>query len=195
MINLVDTLAPMGSFEVAKAKDIRFDDNESLQKKLDDGSLGGGSSTFVGTQADWEALLPTEKAKYEFVDFTNDVDGALIDDTEAHSNKVYSSSKVEDLIDDNKIKKITKTVSSTDAISYTTLGARGVQYSYPLTDIASGLNGERVVGLTITNIEDSTIHQVAPFVYNDKLYVNFYVAKTTSIPKNTKLCEIRIAYI
>lgn len=101
-VKLADTLESLGDFEVAQAKDISVEIDGStkmLQTAIDNGEIGGGgSSTFVGTHDEWDALLPTEKEKYEFVDFTDDVDGALIDDTEAHTNKVYSSSKVEDLI-------------------------------------------------------------------------------------------------
>ena len=41
-VKLADTLAPMGEFPIANAKDIDFDDGESLQEKLDNGTLGGG---------------------------------------------------------------------------------------------------------------------------------------------------------
>ena len=46
-VKLADTLAPMGEFPIANAKDIDFDDGESLQEKLDNGTLGGegGAST------------------------------------------------------------------------------------------------------------------------------------------------------
>ena len=46
-IKLVDSLSPMGSFPVAEAKDIVFDDKENLQDKLDNGSLGGGGSSIT----------------------------------------------------------------------------------------------------------------------------------------------------
>ena len=66
MIKLADTLAPMADFPAVEAKDVAFSDNKSLQEKLDNGELGGGSGTagksayeiavdngFVGTEAEW----------------------------------------------------------------------------------------------------------------------------------------------
>ena len=66
MIKLADTLAPMADFPAAMAKDIAFNDNKSLQEKLDNGELGGGSGTagksayeiavdngFIGTETEW----------------------------------------------------------------------------------------------------------------------------------------------
>jgi hypothetical protein len=44
LIKLADTLAPMADFPAAMAEHIEFDDGESLQQKLDDGSLGGGGT-------------------------------------------------------------------------------------------------------------------------------------------------------
>ena len=65
-IKLADTLAPMADFPAVEAKDVAFNDNKSLQEKLDNGELGGGSGTagksayeiavdngFVGTEAEW----------------------------------------------------------------------------------------------------------------------------------------------
>lgn len=42
-IKLADTLAPMADFPAAMAEHIQFSDNESLQTKFDNGSLGSGS--------------------------------------------------------------------------------------------------------------------------------------------------------
>ena len=65
-IKLADTLAPMADFPAVEAKDVAFNDNKSLQEKLDNGELGGGSGTagksayeiavdngFVGTETEW----------------------------------------------------------------------------------------------------------------------------------------------
>ena len=65
-IKLADTLAPMADFPAVEATDVAFNDNKSLQEKLDNGELGGGSGTagksayeiavdngFVGTETEW----------------------------------------------------------------------------------------------------------------------------------------------
>lgn len=66
MIKLADTLAPMADFPAVEAKDVAFNDNKSLQEKLDNGELGGNTGTagksayeiavdngFVGTETEW----------------------------------------------------------------------------------------------------------------------------------------------
>lgn len=40
-IKLADTLAPMADFPAVEAKDVAFDDNKTLQEKLNNGELGG----------------------------------------------------------------------------------------------------------------------------------------------------------
>ena len=65
-IKLVDTLESMGNFPVANADGIQFTDGESLQKKLDDGSLGGGGSTAESyielSEEEYFALSDEERA-------------------------------------------------------------------------------------------------------------------------------------
>lgn len=73
-IKLADTLAPMADFPAVEAKDVAFNDNKSLQEKLDNGELGGGSGTagksayeiavdngFVGTETEWLESLKGEQ--------------------------------------------------------------------------------------------------------------------------------------
>ena len=63
-IKMVDTAEPMNEngYPVARAKHIWFDDSESLQKKLDDGSLGGGGGGYTQlSQAEYDALSDDEK--------------------------------------------------------------------------------------------------------------------------------------
>ena len=63
-IKMVDTAEPMNEngYPVARAKHIWFDDSESLQKKLDNGSLSGGGSGYTQlSQADYDALSDDEK--------------------------------------------------------------------------------------------------------------------------------------
>ena len=60
-IKLADTLAPMADFPAAMAEHIEFADGESLQKKLDDGSLGGGDSSITLTEEEYQALTEEEK--------------------------------------------------------------------------------------------------------------------------------------
>lgn len=46
-IKLADTLAPMADFPAVEAKDVAFNDNKSLQEKLDNGELGGGGTSIT----------------------------------------------------------------------------------------------------------------------------------------------------
>ena len=61
---MVDTAEPMNEngYPVARAKHIWFDDSESLQKKLDNGSLSGDGSGYTQlSQAEYDALTEDEK--------------------------------------------------------------------------------------------------------------------------------------
>lgn len=60
MIKLVDQLSPMGNFAVATATDIVCSDNERLQDKIDNGTLGGDTSLTV-TEAEYLALPEEER--------------------------------------------------------------------------------------------------------------------------------------
>ncbi len=74
-IKLADTLAPMADFPAVEAKDVAFNDNKSLQEKLDNGELGGGGTGtagksayeiavdngFVGTETEWLESLKGEQ--------------------------------------------------------------------------------------------------------------------------------------
>lgn len=60
MIKLVDQLSPMGNFAVATATDIVCSDNERLQDKIDNGTLGGDTSLTV-TEAEFLALPEEQK--------------------------------------------------------------------------------------------------------------------------------------
>ena len=79
-VKLADTLAPMGEFPIANAKDIDFDDGESLQEKLDNGTLGGegGASTAdaIGYVNDTIGSNNVEEAL-----------NVLVTDSHTHANK------------------------------------------------------------------------------------------------------------
>lgn len=60
MIKLVDQLSPMGNFAVATATDIVCSDNERLQDKIDNGTLGGDTSLTL-TEAEYLALPEEQK--------------------------------------------------------------------------------------------------------------------------------------
>ena len=75
-IKLADTLAPMADFPAVEAKDVAFNDNKTLQEKVDNGELGGGSGTagksayeiavdngFVGTETEWLESLKGEQGE------------------------------------------------------------------------------------------------------------------------------------
>ena len=60
LIKLVDQLSPMGNFAVATATDIVCSDNERLQDKIDNGTLGGDTSLTV-TESEFLALPEEER--------------------------------------------------------------------------------------------------------------------------------------
>ena len=112
-IKLVDTLESMGNFPVANADGIQFTDGESLQKKLDDGSLGGGGATAESyielSEEEYLALSDEERAsevEYRTYDtgriFNRGVeygkDGVQISDNETVEDKTWSSQKTSDEI-------------------------------------------------------------------------------------------------
>ena len=62
-IKLVDTAVSMGNFPVAYADAIECSDGERLQKKIDDGTLGGGAEAYVEmSQEEYDALSDEEKS-------------------------------------------------------------------------------------------------------------------------------------
>ena len=62
MIKLADTLVPMADFPAVMAEHTEFADGESLQEKLDNGSLGGGGVGYTQlSQAEYDALTDDEK--------------------------------------------------------------------------------------------------------------------------------------
>jgi hypothetical protein len=61
-IKLADTLAPMSDFPAAMAEHIAFDDGDTLQEKLDTGSLGGSGAGYKQlSQAEYDDLTDDEK--------------------------------------------------------------------------------------------------------------------------------------
>ena len=62
-IKLVDSAVPMNEsgYPVARAKHIWFDDDATLQDKLDNKELGGGDNSTTLTQEEYEALPEEEK--------------------------------------------------------------------------------------------------------------------------------------
>ena len=104
-IKLVDSLSPMGSFPVAEAKDIVFDDSESLQKKYDNGELSGeGSGHLELTQSEYDALSEEEKLNGVTYFITDAIGGggdASIDDNNISTETTWSSTKIFTEMSDN----------------------------------------------------------------------------------------------
>ena len=95
-VRIADTLKALSNtFPVAECIDIDVNikgTTKRLQKAIDDGDIGGGSdSTWKGTKEEWEALLPTEKEKYEVVYFTDDYNDSVI----GGSNSLWKGTKEE----------------------------------------------------------------------------------------------------
>ena len=56
-IKLADTLAPMADFPAVAAKDVAFNDNKSLQEKVDNGELGGGGGSGTAGKSAYEIAV------------------------------------------------------------------------------------------------------------------------------------------
>lgn len=86
-VKLADTLAPMGAFEVADAKDIsvEIDGNKKmLQTAIDNGEIGGGGdSSWTGTQAEFDA--------YDKSQLKDGQEVIITDDYDAVNGNVYST--------------------------------------------------------------------------------------------------------
>ena len=84
-VKLADTLAPMGEFPIANAKDIDFDDGESLQEKLDNGTLGGEGGDLTDYQKKTDNTLDTTDKT--IVGAINEVKDSIITNYENLTNK------------------------------------------------------------------------------------------------------------
>ena len=132
-IKLADTLEPMADFPSAYAKDIAFDDGDTLQEKLDTGSLGGDGANYKQlSQAEYDALTEDEKLdgrEYRTYD-TGHIyklgieygkDGVQISDNETVEDKTWSSKKTSDEIADiesalDELENITRLTDFDEAI-------------------------------------------------------------------------------
>lgn len=90
-IRFVDTAEPMGQFPVALAKHIDFEDGESLQEKLNNGTLGGGGvdlTNYPTTEEMNEAIAAAGHLKREVV-------LALPVEADADENTIYMIAKLD----------------------------------------------------------------------------------------------------
>ena len=88
-IKLADTLAPMADFPAVEAKDVAFNDNKSLQEKLDNGELGGGGTSItVDTAMSSTSTNPVQNKVIKAyvdgksVDISADLDNAIQNKTD-----------------------------------------------------------------------------------------------------------------
>ena len=66
--------------------------------------------------------------------------------------------------------------------SATNTGAVGNRFYQLIKELSDyGLTIDRVVGIVITDISNSQIFQIYPFLYNEKVYVNFYSQSANQI--------------
>ena len=92
-----DSAVPMGDFSVTTAKYIDFEDGESLQEKLDNGTLGSGANYTAGDNI--------------IIDDSNTISAIMYDDTEIQElvtkkqNKLIAGNNIE-ILDDNTINSI-----------------------------------------------------------------------------------------
>ena len=161
-VKLPDTVAPMGKFPAVMAGDVGFPDGESLQKKVDDGSLGGGSAeTYIElSQEEYDALPDDDTGKLDGrEDRTYDTghiykigvefgkDGVQIDDSTTSETSVWSSKKTSDEIakrQENIFKKHILNVRAGEANRYVLLASCKVSnltlHNEPI--VLSGIMGD-----------------------------------------------------
>ena len=156
MIKLADTLAPMADFPAVEAKDVAFNDNKSLQEKLDNGELGGGgtSITVDSTMSDTSINPVQNKVIKAYVDsksvdisadldnaIQNKTDGIYVEKTKISTDDGNALSKksnglfVQDLSDKiNQINFAQKTVNEGLDYCYCTLGDAISGQTYSIND-------------------------------------------------------------
>ena len=155
-IKLADTLAPMADFPAVEAKDVAFNDNKSLQEKLDNGELGGGGTSItVDTAMSSTSTNPVQNkvikayVDSKSVDISADSDNAIqtktdgiyvektkisTDDGNALSEK-SNGLFVQDLSDKiNQINFAQKTVNEGLDYCYCTLGDAISGQTYSIND-------------------------------------------------------------
>lgn len=155
-IKLADTLAPMADFPAVEAKDVAFNDNKSLQEKLDNGELGGGgtSITVDSTMSDTSINPVQNKVIKAYVDsksvdisadldnaIQNKTDGIYVEKTKISTDDGNALSKksnglfVQDLSDKiNQINFAQKTVNEGLDYCYCTLGDAISGQTYSIND-------------------------------------------------------------
>lgn len=87
-LRIMDTIATAGDFEAVEAKDVSVKIGENvtrLQEAIDNGEIGGGSSTWVGTKAKFNALDKSQLKDEQEVIITDDYDS---------NGNIYSTEEV-----------------------------------------------------------------------------------------------------
>ena len=155
-IKLADTLAPMADFPAVEAKDVAFNDNKSLQEKLDNGELGGGGTSItVDTSMSSTSTNPVQNkvikayVDSKSVDISADSDNAIqtktdgiyVEKTKISTDDGNALSKksnglfVQDLSDKiNQINFAQKTVNEGLDYCYCTLGDAISGQTYSIND-------------------------------------------------------------
>lgn len=131
-VKVADTLKPMGNFPIAEAMDVAFGDGESLQKKLDDGTLGGG-----GDKIQYD-IMPNATAELsgKIIQFTGDtgtyVSGAFYKCVEKEGSFAWekvSSDSYDDTEIREEIEKKAEIDDSDKESTTTTLSAKAISDS------------------------------------------------------------------
>ena len=155
-IKLADTLAPMADFPAVEAKDVAFNDNKSLQEKLDNGELGGGGTSITVDSAMSDTSINPVQNKVikayvdsKSVDISTDLDNAIqnktdgiyVEKTKISTDDGNALSKksnglfVQDLSDKiNQINFAQKTVNEGLDYCYCTLGDAISSQTYSVND-------------------------------------------------------------
>lgn len=102
----------------------------------------------------------------------------------------------EKLTTDSDIKSVEYEVKpDTDITTGSVNGARFFQKEVLLNSLVSGLNVTRIKGVYIDYIYSSADYIPLPFVVGDKLYINFYCARTNQTVRAVTQVIIKIIYI
>jgi hypothetical protein len=181
-VKLPDTAVPMGNFPVAYSEHILFEDDETLQEKFDNGSLGGGGAGYKQlSQAEYDALSDDEKM--------NGKEYRTIDT--GHIYKLGVEYGKETPIDDENVS--TDTVWSSEKIAselggkvYTSLAELELTADATIEDVVNALkNGESFLAPvnTFTNYETIFPNNIPSDQWN-----KIHIIKGASFPNSHIRC-------
>lgn len=127
MIKMADTCKPLGQFAVVEAEDVSVEidgETKMLQTAIDNGEIGGGSGSWNGTRAEFEALDKSTLKDGQQLNFTDDYNKSVINDSETSGVSTWSSQKIGD-----ELGEIEEKVKEIFTASYTLLWKNSFPYA------------------------------------------------------------------